>query len=302
MRPFVDRLIEAIEQRKSVSVVGLDPDPELLPPSLLAGGGVEPARTLHAISRFHQVVLEIAAGRVPVVKPQVAFYERFGPAGMEVFRETLTRARDLGLLTIADVKRGDVPGTAKAYASAYFGPSAGFPADAVTLSPYLGGDSLKPWLDAAQPAGGGVFLLVRTSNPGARDLQDLVCGSTPLYMEVARRVREWSEALVGRDGWSGVGAVVGATYPEEGRRLREALPRSFFLVPGYGAQGGKPEDLRGLFGVDGLGALVSASRSAVFPWHSSPWKERFGPSRWERAIEAAIDDMNQAIAAVRPGR
>lgn len=302
MRPFADRLIAAIRRTRSVACIGLDPDPALLPPKLLRGA--DPARTVRAIARFNRVVLDIAAGRVPCVKPQVAFYERFGPAGLEVFRDTLRRARELGLITIADVKRGDVPGTARAYASAYFGSEGhGFPADGVTLQPYLGSDSVQPWLDAAQAAGGGVFFLVRTSNPGARDVQDLQCGRERLYLRVARLVRGWADAhLGGKKGWSGVGAVVGATYPAEGRVLRRKLPRSFFLVPGYGAQGGKAEDLKGLFDHAGLGALVSASRSAVFPWHASPWKERFGAARWERAIEAAIDEMNREIEAVRPGR
>lgn len=302
MRCFTDRLVAAMRKRRSAVCVGLDPDPALLPAVFTRSA--EPRRLLAGIERFNRVVLDIAATRVPVVKPQVAFYERFGPAGMEVFRRTLLMARERGLLTIADVKRGDVPGTAKAYAAAYFGADGhGFPADSVTLQPYLGTDSVEPWLHAAQAAGGGVFFLVRTSNAGARELQDLNCGRSRFYGEVARLVRGWAEQhLCGRSGWSGVGAVVGATYPAEGRRLRKQLPRSFFLVPGYGAQGGKAEDLAGLFDADGLGALINASRSAVFPWHSSPYRERFGATRWEQAIEAAIDDMNRAIEPVRRAR
>lgn len=302
MLAFADRLIAAIRKTRSVACVGLDPDPALLPPKLFRGS--EPKRTVRAIARFNRIVLDIAAGRVPCVKPQVAFYERFGPEGLEVFRETLAGARERGLLTIADVKRGDVPGTARAYAAAYFGAEGrGFPADSVTLQPYLGTDSVLPWLEAAQAARGGVFFLVRTSNPGAREIQDLRCGKDLLYRRVAHLVRGWADAhLVGKKNWSGVGAVVGATYPEEARALRRELPRSFFLVPGYGAQGGKAGDLVGLFDRAGLGAIISASRSAVFPWHSSPWKERFGAARWERAVEAAIDEMNREIEAVRPGR
>ncbi len=304
MRPFADRLAAAIRAKRSAACVGLDPDPALIPRVLFRGTGrSEPARTLGAIARFNAVVLDIAASRVPCVKPQVAFYERWGPAGLAVFAATLSRARELGLLAIADVKRGDVPGTAKAYAAAYFaGDGLGFPCDAVTLSPYLGSDSVEPWLEAAAKAGGGMFFLVRTSNPGARELQDLRCGRSRFYLETARLVRSWSERLRGRCGYSGVGAVVGATYPAEARLLRKRLPHSFFLLPGLGSQGGKASDLAPVFDERGLGALVSASRSAIFPWHSSPYRERFGAPRWERAIEAAIDDMNAAIEAVRRAR
>ncbi|MBI3271845.1 MAG: orotidine-5'-phosphate decarboxylase [Planctomycetes bacterium] len=329
MRPFPDRLVSAIRTKASCVVVGLDPRLALLPKSLRLAAfrrfGRGRRGAAEAIRAFNREVLQVVAPRAVAVKPQVAFYEAFGPEGMAAFADSLSDARAAGLLTIADVKRGDVPSTAEAYADAYFPAAtaaaaaerrsgrgrqrgraaassptgAPFDADAVTLQPYLGEDSVRPFLRGCAEAGRGVFFLVRTSNPGAAEFQDLRCGGRPFYRVVARAVDRWGGALVGECGYSAVGAVVGATAPAAAAALRRDLPRAFFLVPGYGAQGGGAGEVRPCFDRDGLGALIAASRSITFAYTTSPGKEAYGERRWERAVEEALLRMNQELAAVR---
>ncbi|MBV8257947.1 MAG: orotidine-5'-phosphate decarboxylase [Actinobacteria bacterium] len=259
---FADRLVEAVERSGSSLCVGLDPDPALMP------RGVE-------VVEFCRGIVDAVAGLAAAVKPQAAFFEALGPDGWAALAEVCAYAREAGLLVIADGKRGDIGSTATAYAAA-FAPIA----DAVTVNAYLGRDSLEPFLARD---GLGVFCLVKTSNPGSGDLQDVaLADGTLLWQHVAALVREWGDDLVGESGLSRLGAVVGATYPREVAHARELMPRSVFLLPGVGAQGGRPEELRAAFAPGPAGALVSASRSVIYAY-----RERGGDWRQAAAEEAA---------------
>ncbi|MDR2176148.1 MAG: orotidine-5'-phosphate decarboxylase [Synergistaceae bacterium] len=271
----IDRLIEAIESTGNPSALGLDTRPEYLPKAVLAALPSEPERTeddiADAVYTFNSALIDALADIVPCVKVQAAYYETLGVAGMRAFRDTLLRARSRGMVTIADVKRNDIGATAEAYAAAYLGPSAPFSADFVTLNCYLGTDGILPFLKRCELCGSGVFVLIRTSNPSAGEFQDLPSGGRPFYEYVGEKTAAWGEGegLMGTLGYSSVGAVVGATWPEEGKRLRALLPNTFFLVPGYRAQGATARDLRGCFGGASRGgallggAVVNASRSLL---------------------------------------
>ncbi|HTR35117.1 MAG TPA: orotidine-5'-phosphate decarboxylase [Bryobacteraceae bacterium] len=263
MKPFGDRLVEAIRAKGNPCVVGLDPRVGLMP------GLVKSENIADTITRFHELVLDAVAGLVPAVKPQLAFFEQYGLAGMEAFAGTVRMAKQRGLLVIADGKRNDISSTAEAYATAFLGDGA-FNADALTVSPYLGRDSLVPFANTCKQRGKGLFVLVKTSNPGSKDFQDQILQSTgrPLYESMAATVDELGKDLVGASGYSSIGAVVGATFPEEGRRLRALMPRAYILVPGYGAQGGSAQDAAVCFNDDGLGAVVNSSRGITYAFGS----------------------------------
>ncbi len=258
-------------------------------------------RTPAAVEAFCLAVIDQLTGRVAAVKPQIALFEQLGSAGVAVLERVQAAARARELLVVLDAKRGDIASTADAYARAYLEPGAPLAADALTLNPYLGLDTLEPYLRLAETAGRGVFVLVRTSNAGARDLQDLPVDGAPLYERVAQALGSVAKRLTGpRTGWSSLGLVVGATWPAEGRRLRELLPDALFLVPGYGAQGASAADAVTSFrpGPGGVreGGLVNASRSILFPEGA----ESAGAGAWERAIESALDrsiaELAEAVA------
>lgn len=295
MDPFADRLAAAVREKRSRVVVGLDPRIENLPPDLRQGAHRDVEVAAKAILQWGGEIIEAVGPHAVAVKPQSAFYERLGPFGVVTYFALCKHARKQGLLVIGDVKRGDVPDTAKAYAEAHFD---AFGCDALTVNPYLGSDSMEPFLEAAAKVGGGLFVLVKTSNKGSGDFQDLDVGGRPLYLHVAERVAQWGERLMGRSGWSSVGAVVGATHPEQGLKIRAALPRSVFLVPGYGAQGATAADLKGLFGPEGLGAIVNASRSVTFAYEKEPYKSKFKPDDWPMAVAEAARQMKEEINAV----
>lgn len=290
MTPFADRLADAVRRAGNPLCVGLDPRWESLPGELRARFGVESLGAIAAaIEEFCLRVLDLVSGRVGVVKPQSAFFEACGPAGLAALQSVVRRAKDLGLLVILDSKRGDIASTAAAYADAAFGGTAvsdrRFPvwgADAVTVNPYLGADAVEPFITAARQMGGGVFVLVRTSNPGAGLFQDLRCGDKKLYQHVAAAVADWNAHGLGARGLGDVGAVVGATHPKELADLRAELPGVWFLVPGYGAQGAAASDVAGAFRADGLGAIVNSSRGITFPFHPDD-------PNWEAAITAATE-------------
>ncbi len=288
MTHFADRLADAIRARGNALCVGLDPRWESLPlPIRMRRGGDSLQTVAAAYEEFCGRVLDIVAPFVPVVKPQSAFFEACGPDGMAVMQRLLRKARDLKLLTILDAKRNDIASTAAAYADAAFGV---WGTDAVTVNPYLGRDAVEPFLKAARRGGAGVFVLVRTSNPGAGLFQDLVAHGRPLYQHVATAVAAWARENVGKCGLGDVGAVVGATYPAEMAELRRLTPDVIFLVPGYGAQGGGAADAAPAFRPDGLGAVVSSSRGVLFPF-------RPNDPEWERRIEEAA---RAAVAAIGP--
>ncbi len=293
MKVFADRLVDAKKSRNSRVVVGLDPRVENLPPDLQRGAKSDVERAAQAILEWGGEIIEAVRDHAVAVKPQIAFYERLGPFGLVTYYALCRHARKKGLLVIGDVKRGDVPETAKAYAEAHLD---SFGCDAITVNPYLGSDSMEPFLEEAKKRDGGLFVLVKTSNPGSGDFQDRLIDGRPLYLHVADRVRSWGEGLMGKTGWSSVGAVAGATHPDQAAQVRQALPHSFLLVPGYGAQGAKASDLKACFDREGMGAVVNASRSVIFAYEKEPWKSQFGGD-WKKAVAAAAEAMKKEINA-----
>ena len=267
VQPAIDRLVEAIERTGNPTALGLDTRFDYLPQSfidkLVPEGEWTAEHVVKAISLFNRSLIDALCDIVPCVKVQVAFYEMLGVAGMELFRETLLYAAHKGMATIADVKRNDIGSTAEAYSAAYLGTEAPFGCDFITVNAYLGSDGIEPFLKDCRRGGTGLFVLVRTSNPSAGDFQDLLVEGRPLYEHMGDKVASWGADLVGSHGYSSVGAVVGATWPEEGGKLRRLLPQTFFLVPGYGAQGASAKDLIGCFDAHGGGVIVNASRSLL---------------------------------------
>jgi len=260
--PFGDRLAEAVERKRSQLVVGLDPVAERLPSELRDDAPTD------AFTRFCSGIVDAIAPYAVAVKPQSAFFEALGADGVRVFETVCGYARAAGLLVLADAKRGDIGSTAEAYAHAFI-PLA----DAVTVNPYLGRDSIEPFLEACRREGAGIFCLVKTSNPGSADVQDVVLADgTLLWQHVARLVAKWGEELIGSSGLSSVGAVVGATFPRDVAEARRLLPRAVLLLPGVGAQGGAPAELGPAFSSGPAGALVSASRSVIYASSGADWR------------------------------
>jgi orotidine-5'-phosphate decarboxylase len=298
MDHFADRLADAVRAKGNSVSVGLDPRWELLPKELrLRHGNSDLSSVASAYEEFCNRVIDIVAPLVPVVKAQSAFYEAAGPDAWAALSRILERARQRGLLTIWDGKRNDIAATAAAYAETAFGGALidgrrhpVLDADAATVNPYLGRDAVEPFLEGAARDGRGVFVLVRTSNPGARQFQDLDCSGRPLFIRVAEAVGAWSREARGRSGFGSVGAVVGATYPAELAALRSVLPAVWFLIPGYGAQGGSAAGTGPAFGDDGLGAVVNSSRGII---------SSFDPQArdWEASIEAATKQTISDLAA-----
>jgi orotidine-5'-phosphate decarboxylase len=288
MKNFADRLVEAIEAKKSRVVVGLDPRLESLPEEFSRGASRDIERAARGVLDFNAALIEIVKPHAVAVKPQVAFYEKLGPYGMVTYFATCKHARDQGLLVVGDVKRGDVPDTAKAYADAHF---TAFPSDAITVNPFFGTDGLEPFLQGAKKHGAGLFVLVKTSNPRSGEIQDLPVEGKPLYLHLAAKVAEWGAGLKGGRGWSSVGAVVGATHPAQAAEIRAALPNAFFLVPGYGAQGATAADLKPAFAAGGLGAIVNSSRGVIYAWERDAYKGL----PWAKAVEKAVVDMKADI-------
>lgn len=300
MEHFADRLAAAVRAKGNAVCVGLDPRWEWLPEEIRRRHGETLSTAAAAFEEFGSRVLDVVAPLVPVVKPQMAFFELCGPAGLAALQRLIDKARRLGLLVILDGKRNDIAATAAAYADAALGPvllggreHVVWQADALTVNPYLGEDAVEPFLASARKAGCGVFVLVRTSNPGAGRFQDLPCGTPPrpLFVHVAEAVADWSRQNLGSCGLGDVGAVVGATHPHELARVRRTAPEAVFLVPGYGAQGGSAADTAGAFRPDGLGAVVNSSRGIIFPFAPADtnWERRV-----ERAAQAAIAELRSA--------
>ena len=307
MEGFADRLTRAVREKGNPVCIGLDPRFDLLPTRIrqlaVRTHGSSARAVATAFIEFNCAILDAVADVVPVCKPQVAFYEEYGAEGVRAFEETVRYAQHKGLLVISDAKRGDIGSTAEAYAQAHIGGGGeisgrAFDADAVTVNPYLGRDSIEPFLRLSAERGKGVLILVRTSNPGARDLQDLDVRGRPLYERVAEMVHDLGGTL-GRSGLSNVGAVVGATYPDEARRLRQVMPNAPFLVPGYGFQGGTPTDAIAGFRADGTGAVVSSSRGAIYAFREEPYASRHGEAGFAQATrEVALqmaEDLNAAL-------
>lgn len=284
---FADRLNAAIKLKGSAICVGLDPRLEQLPDFIKEKHFNKYDNALvaaaEAILEFNKGIIDAVHDLVPIIKPQIAFYEQYGHEGVRAFEETLWYARDKGLMTLADIKRGDIGSTADAYARAFLGKVNlfgkeifSFDCDAVTIMPYLGWDGIKPFIETARRHGKGVFVLVKTSNPSSGDLQDLCLQKTgsgkaemTLYEIMGHYLESWGADEIGEGGYSFVGAVVGATFPDQAKRLRKIMPQSIFLVPGYGAQGGSAKDVQHCFNKGGLGAIVNSSRGIIYAWEES---------------------------------
>ena len=293
---MIDALIRRIDALKNPTVVGLDPTLEMIPgylkEEMFARYGKTPEAVAEMFLAFNTAIMDAVKDIVPAVKPQIAFYERFGIAGLAAYEKTAALAREKGFIVIGDIKRGDIGSTAAAYAAHIGGTEIEgekfdlWHEDFITVNPYLGVDGIKPFVEACNAADKGIFVLVKTSNPSSGELQDKLVDGRPVYLRVADLVSEWGKDSMGELGYSRVCAVVGATHPEEGERAREALPHTFFLVPGYGAQGGKAEDIRRFFDKDGRGCIVNSSRGIIAAYRKS---EKYGEKNFaDAARDAAI--------------
>ena len=302
MNHFADRLIAAVRRCRNPVLVGLAPRADSLPQGLQAARSDDGRAVAEAYRQFCCGVIDVVAPLVPIVKPQAAFFEELGPAGMTALADVIGYARSRGLLVLLDGKRNDIGSTATAYAQGYLGPAPASPwgADALTVSPYLGDDSLEPFVQVAKQRGAGVFVLVKTSNPGGKQFQDLVADGRPLYQHVAALVESLAAQTLGDGGYGAVGAVTGATYPQQLPELRALMPHSWFLVPGYGAQGATARDVAGAFDERGLGAIVNSSRAIIFAHSRKEDRDRFGDARWQDAVEAATRDMIAELAGATP--
>ena len=315
---MIQKLIDGIRRTGAPVVVGLDPNLSFIPQEL-----VEEARqavknrdavyeddleiAAEAVWHFNKDIIDAVADLIPAVKPQIAMYEQFGIPGLKAFWRTVRYAREKGLIVIGDVKRGDIGSTSASYAIAHLGRSevAGsssrvFDEDFATVNPYLGSDGVKPFIEVCNQNDRGIFVLVKTSNPSSGEFQDLKTeDGRPLYEVVGEKVEEWGRLSM--DGeFSNVGAVVGATYPEQGRALRKIMPHAYILVPGYGAQGGKGSDLVHFFREDGLGAIVNSSRGIIAAYKKDAYS-KFGPERFAEAARAAAEDMIEDIQGALRG-
>lgn len=285
---FADRFTAAVKEKGTPICVGLDPRLSQIPEFIRKKHG-NPA---DALIEFNKGIIDAVCDLVPVVKPQVAFYEIFGPEGMRAFAETLRYASSKGLITIADVKRNDIGSTAEGYADAYLTKGAPFEADSVTINAYLGWDGVKPFSDKARVYGKGFFALVKTSNPSSADLQDLTMkDGRSVYEIMGHFVDSWGADDLGKCGYSFVGAVCGATYPKQAAKLREIMPNTIFLVPGYGAQGGGASEVKPCF-KNGEGAIVNNSRGITFAYEKS---DKFTDKEYAEAARDAVLAMKKDL-------
>lgn len=298
---MIDQLVAKIKKTQAPIVVGLDPMLNYIPEQVQKKAFEEKGETLagaaEAIWQFNKAIVDTIYDLIPAVKPQIAMYEQFGVEGVIVFKKTVDYCKEKGLVVIGDVKRGDIGSTSEAYAVGHLGKVqvgsqtyAGFDEDFATVNPYLGSDGVKPFIKVCKENNRGIFVLVKTSNPSSGELQDKLVDGKPLYELVGKMVDEWGSDCIGESGFSEVGAVVGATYPEQGRILRAIMPKTYILVPGYGAQGGKGKDLVHFFNEDGLGAIVNSSRGIIAAYKQKAYA-KFGAEHFADASRQAVLDM-----------
>ena len=301
---MIQKLIEGIKRTKAPIVVGLDPMMNYIPEYIQKKAFAEFGETLEgaaeAVWQYNKGIVDAVYELVPAVKPQIAMYEQFGIEGLKAFEKTVSYCQEKGLVVIGDIKRGDIGSTSEAYAVGHLGKVqvgshsfSGFHEDFVTVNPYLGSDGVKPFMKICKEEKKGLFILVKTSNPSSGEFQDRLIDGRPLYELVGEQVAAWGEELMG-DTYSYVGAVVGATYPEMGKTLRKIMPKSFILVPGYGAQGGKGADLVHFFNDDGLGAIVNSSRGIIAAYKQEKYAS-FGAENYAEASRQAVLDMQADI-------
>ncbi|MCO8121504.1 orotidine-5'-phosphate decarboxylase [Stieleria sp. TO1_6] len=296
---FATQLAAAVRRTRSVTCVGLDPRKASLPAPLRdAIDADRPEQWAAAYTQFCCEIIDVVADLVPCVKPQAAFFEQLGPAGMISLGEVVAHARKRELLVILDGKRNDIGSTATAYADAYLGADSPWGSDSLTVSPYLGRDSIEPFVEMCDQRGAGVFVLVKTSNPGGGLLQNRQSDGQTVYARVAELLTELNASRTNADGYGPLGAVVGATYPEELVAMRAAMPHSWILIPGFGAQGGAADDVKGGFHENGMGAVVNSSRHIIFAHAREEFADKFGDARWQDAVRAATEQMNQQLNLV----
>jgi len=304
---MIEKLVERIKKLEAPIVVGLDPTLNFVPGFLLDKAINEKGETLEAaadaIFEFNKKIVDAVYDLIPAVKPQIAMYEQFGIPGLMAFKKTLDYCHEKGLLVIGDAKRGDIGSTSTAYAIGHIGKVkvgsteiAPFDEDFLTINPYMGSDSVVPFVEECKKYDKGLFILVKTSNPSSGEFQDQKVGKKAVYELVGKKVDEWGAELV-KNGYSDVGAVVGATYPEMGEVLREIMPKAYILVPGYGAQGGTAAELKPFFNKDGLGAIVNSSRGIIAAYKQEKYAE-YGAEGFAEAARAAVIDMKNDIASI----
>lgn len=302
---IIDRLIEKIKETGNPTVVGLDPKLDFIPKHLLEECfekyGETPKGVAEAFLQFNKEIIDEVSDLVPAVKPQIAMYENYGVEGLNAYVKTIEYAKSKGLIVIGDIKRSDISSTAEAYSDAHLGvvsingkPHEMFPSDFITVNPYLGYDSIEPFEKNCKAHGKGLFILVKTSNPNSGEIQDLQVGDKKLYEVVGGLVSKWGEKLIGKNCYSSFGAVVGATHKEQAQTLRQQMPHTFFLVPGYGAQGGKAEDIAVCFDNNGLGAIVNSSRGIIAAYKNSAYAD-FGAENFAKASRQAVVDMRDDL-------
>ncbi|NLK27530.1 MAG: orotidine-5'-phosphate decarboxylase [Clostridiales bacterium] len=301
---MINKLIKKIEESKAPIVVGLDPMLDYIPEQILKEAYQDKGENLEgaaeAIWRYNKGIIDAVYDLIPAVKPQIAMYEQFGLEGLRVYKQTIDYCKEKDLLVIGDIKRGDIGSTSMAYATGHLGKVRiggreyrGFDEDFITVNPYLGSDGILPFIEVGKEEKKGMFILVKTSNPSSGEFQDQRVGDKSLYELVGHKVAEWGELHMG-DSYSYVGAVVGATYPEVGKMLRRIMPKAYILVPGYGAQGGKAEDLVHYFNKDGLGAIVNSSRGIIAAYKQKGY-EKFGPLNFADASRQAVLNMKEDL-------
>ena len=308
---MIQKLISNIQKTNAPIVVGLDPMLGYIPEHIQKKAYAEFGETLEgaaeAVWQYNKEIVDCTYDLIPAVKPQIAMYEQFGIEGLKAYKKTVDYCKEKGLVVIGEVKRGDIGSTSAAYAVGHLGKVqvgsrtyAAFDEDFATVNPYLGTDGIKPFLDVCRQEKKGIFILVKTSNPSSGEFQDQLIDGKPLYELVGEHVAKWGEECMG-DTYSYVGAVVGATYPEMGKVLRKIMPKSFILVPGYGAQGGKGKDLVHFFNEDGLGAIVNSSRGIIAAYKQEKYA-KFGAEHFGEASRAAVEDMAADIAQALESR
>lgn len=301
----IDKLIKKIKQTNNPTVMGLDPRYEMLPRCVTSKYAKSLEGVAKAIVEYNKTLIDNTYDIIPAIKPQIAFYEMFGIPGMEAFQETCRYAKEKGMVVIADIKRGDIGSTAKGYSNAYLGKTpigekeeSIFDVDFVTVNPYMGTDCVKPFIEDCKKYEKGIFLLVKTSNPSSGELQDLKLeNKKEVYLQIAELVEKWGETLRGEYGYSSIAAVVGATYPKQLEQIRKVAPHTYFLIPGYGAQGGKAQDIALGFDENGLGGIVNASRSLMCAYQSDQWKNQYTEQEYAKATRAEAVRMKEDLMA-----
>lgn len=302
---IMDKLIEQIKEKDNKTVIGLDPRYEMIPECIKSKYPQNLIGVSEAIIEFNKKLIDATYDIIPAVKPQIAFYEMYGLEGIRAFKETCEYAKEKGMLVIADIKRGDIGTTAKAYSNAFLGKTkieekeiGIYDVDFVTLNPYMGIDSIKPFIEDCEKYNKGVFILIKTSNPSSKEIQDLKLeDGEELYTKVAQLVEKWGENLRGKYGYSSISAVVGATYPKELQNLRKIAPHTFFLIPGYGAQGGKAKDIALGFDKNGIGGIVNSSRGLIYAYKSDLWKTKYTEEEFAEATRAEAIRMKEELCS-----